>query len=107
MACSIVWTDRAVANLKSIEAYIAEDSPKQAKKVVNEIIDYVENLQVFPFMGSVVHELPEHDLRQLVKYSYRIIYSAEEDAVNVVTIIHGKQDFLQRFLRDSFSDVTP
>ncbi|MDR0838646.1 MAG: type II toxin-antitoxin system RelE/ParE family toxin, partial [Oscillospiraceae bacterium] len=75
----IEWSRRAIDNLKSIGDYIAEDSPFQAKKVVNEIITMVEDLRVFPEMGSPVLEFPELNLRQLIKYSYRIIYSFDNN----------------------------
>ncbi|MGB4437649.1 MAG: type II toxin-antitoxin system RelE/ParE family toxin [Sedimentibacter sp.] len=96
----IIWSDKAVSNLKSIENYIAEESPIQAKKVINEIINYVEELFQFPHMGGVVPELNDCKLRQLIKYSYRIIYSVNKNQINIITIIHSKQDFTQRFRND-------
>ena len=100
MGFHIEWTERAVENLKSIEDYILADSEIQAKKVSGEIITYVDLLEDFPMMGRVVPEFPDLDLRELIKYSYRIIYSVEGNQVYIVTIIHGKRDFKAAFLND-------
>ena len=86
------WSDRAIANLVAIEDYIAEDSPFHANKVVNEILDHAEELKTFPLMGSVILELPDLELRQLIKYSYRIVYTFDDNAVTIITVLHGKQD---------------
>lgn len=96
--CNIIWSNRAVTNLKSIESYIAEDSPNQAKKVVNEIINYVEELAQFPYIGSIVTELNDYNLRQLIIYSYRIIYSVDKRQIKIITIIHSKQNFTKKSL---------
>ena len=95
----IDWSDRAIDNLKAIEKYIAQDSPFQANKVINELLDYSEKLMTFPEMGSVVLELSAMKLRQLTKYSYRIMYSFEDNIVTIIAVLHGKQDVLAQFLK--------
>ena len=97
MEYQLNWSDRARLNLKSIESYIAEDSPTQAKKVVNEIIDHAERLKAFPKMGQILPDFPQLGLRQLVKYSYRIIYSFNGDVVTIVAVVHGKQKYIEMF----------
>lgn len=97
MLINIIWSERAVKNLKSIEKYIAENSTNQSKIVVNEIINCVEKLRLLPYMGSMVQELNDIKFRQLIKYSYRIIYTIQNDQVQVITIIHSKQEFLATF----------
>lgn len=57
MLYNIIWSERAVKNLKSIEKYIAHNSVNQSKTVVNETINYVEKLRLLPYMGSIVQEL--------------------------------------------------
>ena len=100
MNYALGWSDRALANLKSIEKYIAEDSPFQANKVVNEILDFSEKLITFPEMGSIILELGDMKLRQLIKYSYRIIYSFEDNIVTIIAVLHGKQDVVAQFFKN-------
>ena len=97
MLYNIIWSERAVKNLKSIEKYIAENSGNQSKIVVKEIINYVEKLCRLPYMGSIVQELNDNKFRQLIKYSYRIIYTIQNDQIQVITIIHSKQELLSTF----------
>ena len=100
MEYALEWSDKALSNLKSVENYIAEDSPLRAKKVVNEILDHAENLKLFPEMGHVLHDFPDLGLRQLLKYSYRIIYSFSGNIVTIVAVAHGKQKYIEAYLYD-------
>lgn len=40
-------------------------------------------------MGIIVKELNDNEFRQLIKYSYRIIYTIQNDQVQIITIIHS------------------
>lgn len=100
MEYKLDWSDRARTHLKSIERYIADDAPIQAKKVVNEIIDHAEDLKLFPEMGRVLPDFPHLGLRQLIKYSYRIIYSFDGSVSTVVAVVHGKQKYIESYLYD-------
>ena len=93
MTYKIIWTQRAVNNLKSIYDYIHEESPYQAQRVINSIIDCVEPLKTFPNMGVRVKEIPDQLVRELVKFSYRIIYRVVNDEVQILLVIHSRQDF--------------
>ena len=97
MKYKIIWTQRAVKNLQSIYDYIYEESPFQAQRVTDGIIDCVESLLIFPNMGGKVAEVPGQDIRQLVKFSYRIIYRVKEEKIQILTVIHGRQDFKTTF----------
>jgi plasmid stabilization system protein ParE len=98
-AIPLQWSARAVENLKHIEEYISLDSQMAAKKVAGEIISCAEIIGHFPFIGKAVDEFPHLGLRQMLKYSYRILYSVRDDSVNIVAIIHTKQNFTDMFLR--------
>ena len=37
-----VWTPQAIAELKKAYKYISQDSPQNAKKVVDEIVDLAD-----------------------------------------------------------------
>jgi len=100
MEYTLNWAERAIANLKSAEGYMAKKSPPYAKKVINELIDHAENLKTFPLMGSVVSELLDMELRQLVKHSYRIIYAFEDNVVTVIAVVHSKQDMVAQLVKE-------
>ena len=99
MEYALNWSERAITNLDSIEKYIAKDSPQSAKKIVNELLDYAEELKTFPLRGSKVLELYDMELRQLVKHSYRIVYAFEDNVVTVIAVIHVRQDIIAQFAK--------
>jgi toxin ParE1/3/4 len=91
MAYSVVWSPRALADVDSIAAYIARDSPAYASAVVGKILDTTRSLSNFPFSGRVVPEFDDETLREKLVYSYRIIYRIEAETVTIAAVVHGKQ----------------
>ncbi|MGD0180761.1 MAG: type II toxin-antitoxin system RelE/ParE family toxin [Terriglobales bacterium] len=49
-------------------------------------------LEKFPRAGRKVAEFDDENLRELIAYSYRIIYRVETAEVIVAAVIHGKRD---------------
>jgi len=89
----VIWSTPARNDLKQIYDYIAKDSKYYAKNVVEKIITKSENLNEFPEIGRVVPEIGDDNVRELVIYSYRLIYEVVPDNVQILAIIHGKRDF--------------
>jgi plasmid stabilization system protein ParE len=54
MAKRVVWSARALADVESIAAYIASDSPAYAKIVVKKIVKLTRQLNVFQIWGREV-----------------------------------------------------
>src|SRR5438067_186281 len=69
--------------------YIARDSETYAAKAVDHLLTTVEPLERFPRMGRMVPEYARADLRELIVYSYRVIYRIEPGAVHIIGVIHG------------------
>jgi len=91
MAYRLVWSPRAVADVEAIAAYIASDSPSYAHTVIRKIITSTVSLKQFPLSGRKVPEFDDESIRELLAYSYRIIYAIEQRQVTVVAVIHGKR----------------
>lgn len=91
MAFRVVWSPRAIADLENIAAYIAADSPAYAKAVVRKIVSATRTLNRFPRSGRVVPEFDDERIRELLAYSYRIIYRVEQHEVLIAAVIHGRQ----------------
>lgn len=53
----VLWAGSAVQDLESIIAYIAEDSPANAKKILSKINKTVSDLYHSPHRGRFVPEL--------------------------------------------------
>jgi toxin ParE1/3/4 len=87
------WTPTAREALDEIVAYIAEDSPAAALKVLEVVLDAAESLAVFAHRGRVVPELQEDRVREIFIYSYRLMYEILPSQVRILTVIHGARDF--------------
>lgn len=92
MARLIIWSDRAVGDVESIAAFIAQDSEAYAASVVRTIIQKTRRLSEFPYIGRVVPEFEDPSIREIFAYNYRIIYKISADDINVATVIHGKRE---------------
>jgi toxin ParE1/3/4 len=91
MAHRIIWSRRAAQDLDSIIEYIAADSPAYAGIVLKNIVHQTRILQRFPQAGRKVPEFDDEDTRELVIYSYRIIYRLQDNEALIVAVIHGKR----------------
>ncbi len=91
MAYRVVWSGRAVSDLEAIANYIAQDSPAYAAIVVRMIVSRTKMLSRFPRSGRKVQEFGDESIREVLAYSYRVVYQLQEQQVLIAAIIHGKQ----------------
>jgi addiction module RelE/StbE family toxin len=87
----IVWTEFALEDLSLIHEYISKDSKVYADRVIDKIINRVDQLQAFPKSGRVVPEFNEETLRELIQGNYRIIYKISSAQVSIIRIHHSAQ----------------
>jgi len=90
----VIWAVPARNDLKQIHDYIAKDSKYYAQNVVQEIVAKTEMLTDFPEIGPVVPEIGNPNIRELLVYSYRLVYEISETGIEILTIIHGRRDFI-------------
>jgi toxin ParE1/3/4 len=74
MAHRVAWSRRALQDVEAIADCIAPDSPTYAGIVVKKVVNQTQTLVKFPRAGCKVPELRRRELRELVVYSYRLIY---------------------------------
>jgi addiction module RelE/StbE family toxin len=87
----IVWTVRALADLREIHDYIARDSRRYAQIQVERLQDSALKLSRFPEVGRVVPEFPRGPWREILSGNYRLIYRvvAGEPRLLVLAVVHG------------------
>ena len=93
VAPSIEWTERAVADLRAIDDYIAADNPVAAGRWVGRLIAKAEAAARLPIAGRVVPEKGHSDIREVFLRTYRIVYRVRPKAVVVLTIFEGHRSF--------------
>jgi len=89
----VKWTIAAKLDLKSIHDYIKRDSKYYAQKVSQDIIEKTEILNNFPEIGRIVPEINDNNIRDLLIYSYRLIYEVFPTDILILTLIHGRRNF--------------
>lgn len=83
------WTHTALKHLTAIHAYIAQDSPIYAHRMVDRLTRRSEQLAAFPYSGRKVPEYEADDIREIIEASYRIIYRLREDRIDILAVMHG------------------
>ncbi len=96
----IQWTHEARERLFEIEDFIAQDSPEQARKFVDQIIEHAESLSDKPLRGRTVPEISRPEIRELIFRKYRIVYRIKGNSIDILTVFEG-----HRLLRKEELDV--
>lgn len=91
MAHRVNWSRRALEDIEGIAGYIAADSPTYAGIVVKKVINQTKTLAQFPRSGRKVPEFDDENVRELIVYSYRVIYRLSDDEVLIAAVIHGRR----------------
>ncbi len=90
MAYQVIWSSEAIGDIEAIASYIARDSPSYAAAMVRKLLEEIRQLSNDPFAGNPVFEFDEPNLREVLTYSYRVIYQIAEETVIITTVVHSK-----------------
>jgi len=96
----VKWSLTAKNDLKQIYTYIFQDSSFYAKQVMEEIIRKSETLNLYPNMGKITPELNDSAIRELIIYSYRMIYEVSNNEVQILTLVHSRKNFNPKTRQD-------
>ena len=88
------WTGAAEGHLDALYAYIAQDSPEYAKRMVDRLTRRSQQIAEFPFSGRRVPEYDIDQIREVIEGAYRIIYHIKPDQIDVLAVIHGAMGVL-------------
>ena len=87
----VVWSLEAKKSLSEIYNYIFEDSPQNAGKVLNKIIDLAESLQDERYDYAIDPIINKEKFRHISIWTYKIIYERTTNKVLILDIFNGKQ----------------
>ncbi len=89
----VQWTNQAKARLEEIEAYIAQESPAAAKKVILAIIKKTATqLSKYPDSGKPGRLMGTRELL-FSDTPYLVVYTVRNNTVTILTIFHTAQNF--------------
>lgn len=86
---SVSWTDQALEDLDAVCLFIARDAPQLASVFASQAFEATDQLVDFPEIGRIVPEFGDPSIREILVYSYRLIYRIVGDHIHVLTIHHG------------------
>lgn len=84
----VKWTKNAIAHLASIYEMIEADSPRYAISVVDRITRRTGQISEFPMSGQMVPEYQAEEIREIIEYSYRILYLVDDSVIYILALIH-------------------
>ena len=89
----IEYLQKALDDLDEIHFYTANDNLLAADKIVNDILDAVDRLKIFPFIGTVVADKISlsGDYRMMVFKPYLIIYRVIDTQIFIYRILHERR----------------
>ena len=88
----IRWTIPAADDLESIKDFLQKDSPRFAEPTVRTIYKRIRALKTAPNRGRLGHRTGTRELA-LTPFPYVVVYSVKAEAVEILHIYHGAQDW--------------
>jgi toxin ParE1/3/4 len=101
---SVVWTAVAVKDVERFAAYLRDESPLRAQRVLDRVISRGESLEVFPRRGRTPPELQpigDQTWLEAQEAPWRIIYRIRDRRVEIHGVFDGRralQDILMERL---------
>jgi toxin ParE1/3/4 len=89
----VVVTDEALADLKQIGRFIANDNPDRAESFVAELYDRCQGLGAAPRAFPFIPNWEDRGIRRRSHGNYLIFYRISHDAVEIIHILHGARDY--------------
>lgn len=89
----VVVTEAAFADLIRIGHVIREDNPARAETFVAELYDRCRRLGAMPRAYPLLPAWEKTGIRRRVYGNYLIFYRIGADAVEVLHVLHGAQDY--------------
>jgi plasmid stabilization system protein ParE len=93
MDFEVAWTEPAVADLEAAVKHVAEQSLEAAEDLRVELLESVEVLARFPFIGPAYERDRTGRSREILCRRYRIFYRVQESQrrVEILTVWHGSR----------------
>ena len=94
---NIVWSPEAIEDLISLRAYIAEESPAGARRIVLRVLNDVENL--LPDNPHIGRPGRVPGTRELVipQTPYIVPYRVQGEVIQILRVYHGARRWPDSF----------
>ena len=86
------WTEEAASDLERIADYLLLHAPDRASELIRVVYDAPSTLLTFPNRGRTGKQEGTREL-VLTPLPYIVVYTVRGDAIIVVRILHGAQQW--------------
>lgn len=98
MDYKILYSPESQRDMDDIWDFIEEEyyNPKLASDTVNEIIEAINNLKVFPEIGTPLYRIVPigTNYRFIVSGNHNIFYRTERDHIYIDRVLHKKRNYI-------------
>ena len=99
MPRTVAWAFAARQDLLSALQYLVDQSAlDSAQRLLDQLEAAAGSLSELSERGRIVPELGP-PRRELIVEGYRLVYRVRQDRVQILRVIHGRQDFLATWRR--------
>jgi toxin ParE1/3/4 len=88
----VLWREKASDDLEIIYDHIFKDSPQNAIMVFNKIHDLAGTLVIFPEKYPVEPIFNDPDIRFLVIWNYKIIYTFDQKSIAILRVFDTRRN---------------
>lgn len=89
----IIWSAPAIEDLENFKNITKK---LNVKEYLSNLVEYVDTLKLNPRLGKVYTYIKGTIIRQLIYQEHKIYYSLNNDELNILAVIHSRQDTKQR-----------
>ena len=83
----VIWFKRAIWDLRSVQAYITQDNPQAAQKIVNKIKDKVSLLREQPGIGRP-GRIPNTKELIIDHTPFILPYRVRDSKIQILRVLH-------------------
>ncbi|SOD02682.1 Plasmid stabilization system protein ParE [bacterium JGI 053] len=92
---TVVWADEARANVRRLFARMTRERPLEARLWIERLEAAAARLEVFPWMGHPLSEVPRLATRQTLVAPYRLIYFVGDEQVTIINVCHTRESLYE------------
>ena len=89
---TVVWADDARANVRKL---FARMTPLEAQRWIGRLEAAAARLEVFPWSGHTLPEVPRLATRETLVAPYRLIYFVGDEQVTIINVCHTRESLAE------------
>jgi toxin ParE1/3/4 len=93
----INYSFEATKDLQRINDWIADESLERAERFIGDLIESCERISDFPEANQKIGTFQGDVVRRKVFGNYLVFYRVLPEAVEIIRVLHGAQDYADLF----------